>query len=389
MKTAATEVASGGAGARRLRTVISVAAVVLGFVVVGLAQTDSDAGSSNKSWTGSSETQNSDLGTDIRQTESHSQNGNRTLDKQSVEVKRSGSFEPYQDVEKESVKVNDSTTRTVVRTFGRDANGERVLVQVTEEEKQTLPDGSSKVVRSTLNPDANANTQLVQREVTSTRKISANVEETTTTVSLPGANGGLAPSMKVQERQEHTDEHTIQFHKSTMLPDGAGNWEVGEVRKGTITEDGKNRTTDEHVSRPGSDGQLVEVQHTIGKEVQSAAGDKRSTVENYSATVPGESADGSLHLVERVTTTDRSGSNGRETTQRQVEQVNPGDPNAGLEVTVVSTDSKSQGASGTRETRTLQVRNADGSLDAVSVDMGKSDKTPPVQVQIAPADKAK
>ena len=371
--------------ARRVKTAVSIGCASLALGLASSAQTsDPDAG--NKSWNATTESQDT-AGGSMRTSESHRQSGNRTVDKQSVDVLRSGSYEPYQDVERESVKVTDTTTRSVMRTFGRDANGERVLIQQTEEEKQTLPGGGSKVVRSTMNPDANGGTQLVQREVQETRKISANVEETNTTVSLLDGNGGLTPALKTQERQEHSDEHTVQFRKSTLLPDAAGNWEVGEVRKGTITEDGKNRTKDEHVSRPGADGQLVEIEHTVGKDVETVAGEKRSTVDKYSADVPGESPDGSLHLVERTLTTDRL-ANGHETTQQQVQQINPGDPTAGLQVTVVSTDSKSAGTSGTKESRSVQVLGPNDSLDTVWVDMTKSDKTP-VQVPIAPVEKAK
>jgi len=371
--------------ARRVKTAVSIVCASLALGLASSAQTsDPDAG--NKSWNATTESQDT-AGGSTRTSESHRQSGNRTVDKQSVDVLRSGSYEPYQDVERESVKVTDTTTRSVMRTFGRDANGERVLIQQTEEEKQTLPGGGSKVVRSTMNPDANGGTQLVQREVQETRKISANVEETNTTVSLLDGNGGLTPALKTQERQEHSDEHTVQFRKSTLLPDAAGNWEVGEVRKGTITEDGKNRTKDEHVSRPGADGQLVEIEHTVGKDVETVAGEKRSTVDKYSADVPGESPDGSLHLVERTLTTDRL-ANGHETTQQQVQQINPGDPTAGLQVTVVSTDSKSAGTSGTKESRSVQVLGPNDSLDTVWVDMTKSDKTP-VQVPIAPVEKAK
>ena len=371
--------------ARRVKTAVSIVCASLALGLASSAQTsDPDAG--NKSWNATTESQDT-AGGSTRTSESHRQSGNRTVDKQSVDVLRSGSYEPYQDVERESVKVTDTTTRSVMRTFGRDANGERVLIQQTEEEKQTLPGGGSKVVRSTMNPDANGGTQLVQREVQETRKISANVEETNTTVSLLDGNGGLTPALKTQERQEHSDEHTVQFRKSTLLPDAAGNWEVGEVRKGTITEDGKNRTKDEHVSRPGADGQLVEIEHTVGKDVETVAGEKRSTVDKYSADVPGESPDGSLHLVERTLTTDRL-ANGHETTQQQVQQIKPGDPTAGLQVTVVSTDSKSAGTSGTKESRSVQVLGPNDSLDTVWVDMTKSDKTP-VQVPIAPVEKAK
>src|SRR6516225_6791292 len=186
--------------ARRLKTAVSIVCASLALGLASSAQTsDPDAG--NKSWNATTESQDT-AGGSMRTSESHRQSGNRTVDKQSVDVLRSGSYEPYQDVERESVKVTDTTTRSVMRTFGRDANGERVLIQQTEEEKQTLPGGGSKVVRSTMNPDANGGTQLVQREVQETRKISANVEETNTTVSLLDGNGGLTPALKTQERQE-------------------------------------------------------------------------------------------------------------------------------------------------------------------------------------------
>ena len=42
--------------------------------------------------------------------------------------------------------------------------------------------------------------------------------------------------------------------KTTLLPDGNGNWAVGEVKENTIKEDGKNRTSEERVSHADSDG---------------------------------------------------------------------------------------------------------------------------------------
>jgi hypothetical protein len=363
---------------------------VLGLVATGGAQTaDDNSQNKDKNWTSTSESQDSTVGSRTRTVESHSEEGNRTIDRQSVGIQRSGSFEPYQDVEKESVKVNDTTTRTTVRTFGRDGDGRKVLVQTTEEEKQSLPDGGAKVVRSTSNPDVNGHIQTVQREVQVTKKVSANVEETNTTVFLPGANGGLAPAMKVQERQEHTGEHTVQIQKSTMLPDGSGNWQTGEVKQSTVTEDGQNRTSEERVSRVGPDGRLAEVSRTVGKDSPDASGQGRSTVETFSQDVPGSSSDGKMHLVQRVTTVRRDSASGSHTSQQQVEQLNPGDPSAGLQVTIQSTDAQAPGSVGTRETQTIQVRGGNGGMNVVSVDMTKSDKTPSVQVEVAPAAKPK
>jgi sirohydrochlorin ferrochelatase len=366
------------------------AAVVFALIFFALALAAAQTSdSSNQSWTSTSDSEDSSVGSRTRKSETHSKEGNRTVDKQSVEILRSGRYEPYQDIETESVQVNATSSHTVVRTFGRDSNGHRVLLQMTEEEKQTFPGGGGKVVRSTSNPDANGRPQLVQREVQETKKTSPTVDETTTTVMLPDVNGGLAPAMKVQERQERTGDHTVQVQKSTLLPDGAGRWQAGEVKQSTITDNGKSRTSEEHVLRSGPDGRLAEVSRTVGRGSQDASGESNSTVETYATDVPGSSSDGRLHLVQRVATAARTGASGSRTTQQQVEQINPGEPGAGLQVTIQSTDAQNSSATGTQQTRTLQTRGSSGALNVVSVDMTKSDKTPAVQVQVAPSPKPK
>ena len=117
---------------------------LLSLTLAAAQTSDSDNSKKDQSWTATSDSQDSSLGSRTRKTESHSKNGNRTVDRQSVEILRSGSYEPLQDIEKESVQVNATTSRTVVRIFGRNSNGQRVLLQMTEEEKQTSPDGSAR-----------------------------------------------------------------------------------------------------------------------------------------------------------------------------------------------------------------------------------------------------
>ena len=83
-----------------------------------------------------------------------------------------------------------------MRTFGRDVNGAKSLIQVTEEEKHTLPGGGSNLQRITFNPDVNGKLQPVQRETVEMKMIGKDVEETNTTVMLTNINGGLAPSFQ-------------------------------------------------------------------------------------------------------------------------------------------------------------------------------------------------
>src|ERR1035438_3787982 len=158
------------------------------------AQTsDSQSDETNKSWTATSESRSSNTDP-IHTIESHTQSGNRTLDKQSLQRRGAdGHFEPYQDIEKETVQVDPATVRTITRMFGRDADGAKTLVEAIEEEKHTLAGGDSNVVRATSDPDANGNLQLVQRRIEETKRTSTDVEETKTTVMLPSVNGGLVP----------------------------------------------------------------------------------------------------------------------------------------------------------------------------------------------------
>ena len=163
-----------------------------------------------KSWTATTDLKSDDLipqRIPVRIIESHSQNGNRTLDKRSVEIRGTdGRFEPYQDIEKETLQVDATVVRATTRTFGKDANGRKALVQVTEEEKHTLPGDDSNVVRVTYNPDVNGRLQPVQREIVETKKIGKDLEETNTTVMLPSANGGLAPAFKTHELPQASRE---------------------------------------------------------------------------------------------------------------------------------------------------------------------------------------
>jgi hypothetical protein len=355
------------------------------------ADTSQSAPATN--WTATTESHDGNTNEDpIRTVESHSQSGNRTVDEQSVERRGSdGSFEPYQDIEKETVQVDSTTVRITTRTFNRNADGDKTLVEVTEEETRTSAGGDLNVARTTSAPDANGNLQLVRRQLEETKKTSPNVEESKTTVLLPDINGGLTPAVKVQERREQdaNGSGTVESQKTTLLPDGAGNWQVGEIRETTSKQEGADHRTDERVSRPDSEGRLGEISHTISQESESSPGEARKTVETYSVDVPGAVADGSLHLVQRATTAQATISTGQQVTEQKVEQANPGDPGSGLQVTTVTVDTVRPAASGAQATRTVQARDTNGNLDVISVDTTKSSNIHAIQIQIAPPEKPK
>jgi hypothetical protein len=63
----------------------------------------------------------------VRIIESHSQNGNRTIDERSIQIQGAeGRLEPYQEIETETLQVDANTVRTITRTFARDVNGRKM-----------------------------------------------------------------------------------------------------------------------------------------------------------------------------------------------------------------------------------------------------------------------
>ena len=323
-------------------------------------------------------------------TESHSQNGNRTIDKRSIQIQgMDGRLAPFQEIETETLQVDATTVRTTTRTFGRDVNGAKSLIQVTEEEKRSLPDGDSNVLRITFDPDVNGKLQPVQRQSVETKTISRDVEETNTTVMLPNINGGFAPAVKTHELRTRRTDGTTESEKTTLLPNGAGKWELSERRQVTTSQEGENRSVEEHVFRRDNDGKIVEASRVVSEESTSDSGEKHRLVETYSIDVLGATRDGKLHLVERSKTSSQTTAGGGQTTEKTVEQPNPGDPAAGLRVTTLVSDKLVPAASGEESTVTIRARNSNGSFGIVSVETTKSDRIPTIQIQPTPSEQPK
>jgi hypothetical protein len=382
---------SRGIGALRLGRVL----LMIGGLcccALGLVAQTSDSRTAEEptnSWTATTDLKSDDLLPEripVRIIESHSENGNRTLAKRSVEIRGTdGHFEPYQDIERETLTVDTSTEKTTMRTFARDVNGKQSLVQVTEEEKHILPGDDSNMVRVTYNPDVNGRLQAVQREIVETKKIGTDLEETNTTVMLTNINGGLAPAFKTRELRKRAANDTVETEKLTWLPDVNGKWQLSEIRHNIATQGAKDRSIEEKVSRPDAEGRLSQISRVVSQETESTSGERRSVVETYSIDVPGTTRDSSLHLVERKTSTESSSSSGERETEQRIEQINPGDLGSGPRVSVLVDGKIVPELSGEQSTVTIRARDSNGNFGIVSVDTTKADRIPTVQIQQTPA----
>ena len=325
----------------------------------------------------------------LRTTESHSSSGNRSVDKLKTEVLGpDGRYQAETESDTETIRVDPTTTRTTVRKYRWDANGSRNLVQLTEEEAKTSASGDTHVVRTNSSTDVNGNLQLVQREIADTKKTGSDVQETKTRVYLSDGNGVFTPSRQTQELQRRTSDNGTEVEKTTLVPDTNGNWQLLEVTKKTIKEDGKKQTSDESVSRPDLEGRLSEVSRTVGEETETAPGERTSTIETYTVEASGVPVDGGLHLSQRLTTVQKNDSD-KKTTEQKVEQPNVGDPNDGLQLNGKNKYTVKYAPAGTLQTKTIQVRGPNGTFTVFSADTQKSDQHPAVPATTPSSDNTK
>ncbi len=369
-------------GGRLFLKLLLVMVFCAGPCVAARAQ-DSQSNKDEESWTTTAESKTENTNP-ARTMESHTKSGNRSVDKQRVEVLGpDGHYQPASDTETETILVNDSTTRTVVRTYTWDGNGRRQLSQVREEDARAAASGDTQVTRTTSNSDVNGNLQVVGREVADTTKSGPDMQETKTTVYGADVNGGFSTLRQTHELEKHNADHSVDVKKTVLVPDGNGDWQVGEVKEQTIKEDGKNRTTEERISSRDVNGKLSEVSRTVGLESENAAGEKSRTVDTYSTQLPGSAGNGTLQLNRRVTTVRKKDVAG-EKAEQQIEQPNLGNPSDGLQVRAKTKYVVQYGAAGTQQTKTTQASDGAGNFGVVSVETQKSDRPP--QAAEKPAD---
>ena len=128
----------------------SLAAALCMFTTASLHAQNPQQTGSEESWTKTRDNA-PQYANPSRTTESHTSSGNRTVDKQKLEVLGpNGTYQPASETETETVQVDASTTRTVVRTFQWDGNGQRTLARVANRNPAPPPAASTPKTKSPL-----------------------------------------------------------------------------------------------------------------------------------------------------------------------------------------------------------------------------------------------
>jgi hypothetical protein len=346
------------------------------LVIPASAQNASDQSDSGQSWNSNTSLQDQSGNTNpTRVTQSHREENGRQIDVQTLETKGiNGGSQVYGQTETETVKVDAATTRVITRHYVTNTDGDKVVNSVTMEEKRELPDGVESVTRSVSSPDANGNLQVTRREIEKTVQSAPDQRTTDTTVLSPGPDGTLAPSAKSHEVQKKVQPGTTAYTRSVSLRDGNGNWQVNEVRQGTIEKAGDTETKRENVSRLNADGKMVLAEKTVSTET-SSAGEQRKQVQKYSTSMDGVTADpdGQMHLDRQVTTVTRIGPDGQRVTSQSVDQRSQAAPDAGLRPTQRVLDITTTGLDSVKQqTETIQSADPNGGMGVVWVDTRKT-----------------
>jgi len=332
-------------------------------------------GDSDHSWTITTDVNSTSL-TPARIIERHNKDGNHTVDVRSLQIRQSdGHFEPYEDVEKETLQVDDSTVRTTTRTFFQDVNRRKILTELTDEQQHTSQYGASSIVRLTYSADVNGALQPMRREIVETKRTGKDIQETNSTLMLPSINGGLVPARKTRELTKRTTAGTLQSEVTTQIEDGVGNWQLIEAKQIVVSQKGEEKITEERVSRRDASGNPRESSLVVRRQSVGVMGERREVVETYSVDVSGMAPDGKLHLVARETNVTRASGTGEHSAEQQIENHNPGDLHSDVRLSTLVSDTVRRGVSGMQGTRTVRARNLNGSLEVVEVDMTTSDSS--------------
>jgi hypothetical protein len=238
------------------------------------------------------------------------------------------------------------------------------------------------MVRTVSNPDANGGLQVTRREVQESAQTAPDVRATTTTVLLPGADGALAPSTRTHEIEKQVQPGVTEYTKSVSLQDGNGNWQVNEVRQGTIEKSGDTETRQESVSRLNADGKMTPAERTVSKATKSD-GEQRKQVQKFSTSMGGTTTDpdGQMHLDRQVTTVTRSGADGEQVTEQQVKQRSPAAPDEGLRPSQRVLDITRTNLEGVKQqTESIESADPNGGMGVVWVDTKKTSGSGPVVV---------
>ncbi len=272
-----------------------------------------------------------------------------------------GRYGSASEAEKETTPLGENGTRTTIRVYDRDANGNRTLVETVVEEVRNLPGNRTQASRTVSRRDANNRMPVVRRYTQETSPAGAGAFHTKLTVFLPGSSGALVPTEQLIQEERSKAQDEIEIDRTQMLAGTDGRLQPSERRISTIRGPAGQASTDEVVYRYDPGGNARIDQRMISKEWQDSQGRDNREISNYRSDLSGR-----LNLDGRTRITSTSQPDGTRQTVQVTEQQNPVSPSEGMRLVERVTEfTRPVGTSGMEREVHVQTPDANGALRTV------------------------
>lgn len=246
-----------------------------------------------------------------------------TLDR----LKLGSEYGSASEAEKETVPLGSDGTRTTVKIYDRDVNGNRRVIETVVEEVQNLPGGRTNATRTTSRRDVDGRLKPIRRDTQETVPTGTNAYQTTTTIQVPGSSGSLARAEQIIQKEQAKGENQVEIDRIHMLRGVSGNWETNDRRVSTTRKTGDQFSTDEAVYRYDTNGKYQIDRQLSSRQWRDSQGREQREVSTYRSDLSGR-----LNLDTRTRISKEALADGTTQTTQSLEQQNPAAPSEGLRV---------------------------------------------------------
>ncbi len=229
------------------------------------------------------------------------------------------------EAEKETVPLGSDGTRTTVKIFDRDVNGNRRLIETVVEEVRTLAGGRTDATRTISRRDVDGRMKPIRKDTQQTVPTGTNAYQTTTTIQLPGPSGSLVQAEQITQKEQAKGENQVDIDRIHMIRGGSGSWETNDRRVSTTRKTGDQFSTDEAVYRYDTNGNYQLDRQLSSKQWRDSQGREQREMTTYRSDLSGR-----LNLDTRTRISKATLADGTTQTSQVLEQQNPASPSEGL-----------------------------------------------------------
>jgi hypothetical protein len=235
----------------------------------------------------------------------------------------------------ETIGMGSNAVKVKRNVFGNGAQGPLSLIETSEADQQKFPDGTSRTITNTWVPDLGGRLGLSSQRVQEVKPLGPDVQQTLTTVYVPGVAQALSETERLQETQRRVGSNLVQTDTQRNVRDSNGKWQTTEARNKEVRTVGPAEVVEEETVRSlDGDGRLALSERTVTRKF-TTNGSEQMVTDVYSTNVAGMArASGSAleldHRI-RVTTTPPMTNSGSQTIT-ETEARNPSVINGSIQV---------------------------------------------------------